>query len=595
MNAQTKPSKMCEAMMDSFRPYLEDQLTEGERATLDAHLENCPACSDALLEEEKVLCLLNKAYSQKRISDEFDVTANRRLLDRRNGVEGEFNDEPYEEEVPGAARLPFLESMMRSFGAAPWWILSGAFHALLLLLITLIGMAILRQTDQDMVILTDLAKQEKTEEIEEKKPRDVFKKPVPIEATEISEETPIVTHEEVEISDEVETDNNSEHSETFGEDGISDVFLGGSGTVAALGLGGGGGGAFGRPNGRGGRLRRAIAGGGGRATESAVDKGLEWLARKQEADGHWDTVKFNAGKKCDVSMTGLALLAFLGAGHTEKVGKYKENVQRAVAWLKSIQHDDGKYFLDGEASYGPGYHHSIAGMAMAEAAGMSRIADTKASAQKAIDYTIEKHQVGDGSDKGGFRYSPKSRTQDISVSGWFVMQLKSAKVAGLKVDPASFDGASKFIDSCEIKGNPNEPYSGHRYCYGPKRDARPRTTAIGCLARQFMGWKKEELQGGVEWFVEKGGLPSKRKYKHIDLYYVYYGTLCVFQQGGELWKKWNDDLKKILLDNQRKDGDEDGSWDPAGAYSNTWGRVGQTALAVLSLEVYYRYLPMYRE
>jgi hypothetical protein len=103
------------------------------------------------------------------------------------------------------------------------------------------------------------------------------------------------------------------------------------------------------------------------------------------------------------------------------------------------------------------------------------------------------------------------------------------------------------------------------------------------------------LQGGVEFFVQQGGVPNwDGNGGNVDLYYWYYGTLCVFQQGGDLWKRWNEALKKALTDNQRKGGDEDGSWDPVGAYSEYWGRVGQTALGCLCLEVYYRYLPLYK-
>ena len=111
-----------------------------------------------------------------------------------------------------------------------------------------------------------------------------------------------------------------------------------------------------------------------------------------------------------------------------------------------------------------------------------------------------------------------------------------------------------------------------------------------------MGWKREDLQGGVEWFVNQGGVPAwGANGGQVDLYYWYYGTLCVFQQGGDVWKRWNKAMKKALVDNQRQGGDEDGSWDPVGAYSQYWGRVGQTALGCLCLEVYYRYLPMYQE
>ena len=111
----------------------------------------------------------------------------------------------------------------------------------------------------------------------------------------------------------------------------------------------------------------------------------------------------------------------------------------------------------------------------------------------------------------------------------------------------------------------------------------------------MLGWKREELQRGVDWFVGKGGLPDWGiNGGSADLHYWYYGSLCTFQQGGDTWTKWNAALQKALVINQRKGGDEDGSWDPIGQYSEYWGRVGQTALACLCLEVYYRYLPLYR-
>jgi len=367
---------------------------------------------------------------------------------------------------------------------------------------------------------------------------------------------------------------------------------GGHGTGVGVDSGSGHG-SFGQRNG-GGRRLMVMRHGGSRGTESAVDLALKWLAGHQEADGHWDCTKYG-GKQADVATTGLALLAFLGAGHSEKVGQYKDNVRRACAWLRGIQREDGSYYKEGE-THGIGYHHSVAGLAMAEAAGMGRIPETIASAKKGISYSIDKHQQGEASDKKGWRYAPKSSTGDISVSGWFIMQLKSGKVAGLPVDPAGFDGAIKFLDSVEVKGNAGDPYSAHRYGYTSPENVGVRRTAIGCLGRQFLGWKKEDLQGGVEWFVNQGGVPEwGGNGGKVDLYYWYYGTLCVFQQGGDLWKRWNESMKKALVENQRKGGDDDGSWDPVGSYSEYWGRAGQTALGCLCLEVYYRYLPLYKE
>lgn len=510
-----------------------------------------------------------------------------------------FTEQQVQEEVQ-VENGGMFDAVSDTVGPAPWWVISGAFHGLLLLLVTLISMAIIRPSESDIIITTSLEKS-KPPEYDPKKPRDVFKTSVQAPEDGPVVEHPIVTHDEVEVSDHIETADDMDMQKANGDsqDAISDVPFGGVGFVAALGLGGGSGGSHGQ-RGEGGRRRLVIKGGGGQATESSVEAALRWLAKHQETDGHWDTKKYGSDQKTDTACTSLALLAFLGAGHTEKIGRYKENVKRAVTWLKSHQNADGLVFdqTDAGAHRGVGYPHAIAGMALAEAAGMANVPDTKASAQKAIDYSTKTHQQGEGYDKRGFRYKAKD-AGDLSVSGWYVMQLKSAKVAGLAVDQNSFDGAIKFLDSVERKGAGGDkgygPASVYSYMPGnPHEQTAHRLTAIGNLCRQFLGWKKEDLQASVSWFVEKGGVPSGWGEAETDLYYWYYGTLCTFQQGGDIWKQWNEAMKKTFCGNQRQGGDEDGSWDPVGSYSKEWGRVGQTAICVLCLEVYYRYLPMYK-
>ncbi|MGB9602725.1 MAG: hypothetical protein ACPMAG_08040, partial [Limisphaerales bacterium] len=59
------------------------------------------------------------------------------------------------------------------------------------------------------------------------------------------------------------------------------------------------------------------------------------------------------------------------------------------------------------------------------------------------------------------------------------------------------------------------------------------------------------------------------------------------------WENWNQRIKPILLSMQKRGGDDDGSWDPVGERGNQFGRAVATAFATLSLEVYYRYLPLY--
>lgn len=321
---------------------------------------------------------------------------------------------------------------------------------------------------------------------------------------------------------------------------------------------------------------------------------LSWLVRHQEADGSWDARKHGASVKSDTAVTGLALLAMLGAGHTERVGSYKETVRKAVAWLKSKQDADGMIWDstdDPAARRAKGYPCAIASLAMIEAAGMANIPETRASAQKALDY-ICAHQGSDG----GWRYSPKS-SGDLSVSGWFVMALKSARVCGFNVPPKNFERAIDFLNSMEVQepAQGGEPAcSRFKYTANDEHAASAhRLAAIGTVMHQFTGTKAEALMGTTEWFVEQGGVPQYgANGEKVDLYYWYYGSLATFQQSKvqpEIWKKWGDAMRTTLANSQCKLGDDHGSWAPAGAYSSEWGRVGQTALSTLCLETWYRY------
>ena len=562
-----------------------------------------------------------------------------------------MNDEHHDEDAAGleAAEPGQIEAVAdgdnTSFvhtltSQAPWWFVAVFFHILLFILANLIGAAIeLPDNTEPLVTVSALIRpneavkdEVKKEDVKSALASDRDTHPTDPNSKEMSNiEVPPDILAKAEIGDHFETINldRPDTHNAFGNPDAhmfhsvkgSDDAAGGGGSNGStledlIGAGGnsspgsgggwGGGvgtgvgndrgsgrGSFGSRNG-GGRKLMVKRHGGSKATENAVDSALRWLAYHQETDGHWDAKKYSSGEKTDSAVTGLALLAFLGAGHSEKVGEYKDNVKKAVAWLKSKQAENGLIWdkTDAGGHRGEGYPGAICSLAMAEAAAMANIPETRDAAQKAINYCTEIHQGGDGSDKLAWRYHPKMEG-DTSVTGWFVMAMKSAKVAGLNVNHASFDGAIKYLDSVEHKAAGGDPgYApASTYWYTIKDAHEPhRLTAIGCLCRQFLGWKKEDLQASVEGFVAKGGVPAwGGNGGSVDLYYWYYGTLCVFQQGGELWKRWNESMKTALTANQRKDGDDAGSWDPVGAYSTEWGRVGQTALGALCLEVYYRY------
>src|SRR5262249_35923056 len=63
--------------------------------------------------------------------------------------------------------------------------------------------------------------------------------------------------------------------------------------------------------------------------QEAISKGLDWLARQQFPDGHWEA----QGGQYPVAMTGLGGMAFLMEGSTIREGKYQQQIRKAVDWF----------------------------------------------------------------------------------------------------------------------------------------------------------------------------------------------------------------------------------------------------------------------
>jgi hypothetical protein len=338
------------------------------------------------------------------------------------------------------------------------------------------------------------------------------------------------------------------------------------------------------------RDKMLSAGGGNAASEAAVAKGLNWLVRTQnQADGRW-TLGQDAIND-DVAATGLALLPFLAAGQTHKAPKgekespYAKTVERGLNFLKTQQRSTGCFGNPdrGQMMYG----QAIATMAVCEAYGMTQDAGLKRTAQLALDYLVKaQHSVG------GFRYKP-GQAGDTSVTGWCLQALKSGYLAGLNVPRDTMTKVGNFLDTVQSQ-------AGGAYAYQPNRSPSPNMVAVGLLCRQYLGWgpKNPGLVTGIENLNKN--LPSKETAQRPDLgmYYFYYATQVAHFYGGEVWHKvWNPKIRDLLIETQDNspDAKRRGSWPPdKSTTGRSGGRHAITCLALLTLEVYYRHLPLYR-
>ena len=339
------------------------------------------------------------------------------------------------------------------------------------------------------------------------------------------------------------------------------------------------------------RLQAAAPFGATPQTEAAVAAALDWLARAQSPDGRWDADAHGAGREtrtlghdrhgagaqADTGVSGLALLAFLGAGETHLAGKHRERVQHGLEFLLASQASDGN--LAGNAElFAAMYCHGMATLALSEAYALTGDERLLAGLRRAIGYTIQSQHGG-----GGWRYQPYD-AGDMSQFGWQLMALKSAELGGLPIQEVTRGRMIRFLLSCSL--GKNRGLAGYR----PGDRASRTMTAESLVCRYFLAVENSEaaLEEAAAYILEDRPGGGQANY-----YYWYYATLAMFQRQGDDWRRWNAALTHVLLNRQRWDGAAAGSLDPDDLWGGYGGRVYSTALAALSLEVYYRYLPLH--
>lgn len=338
------------------------------------------------------------------------------------------------------------------------------------------------------------------------------------------------------------------------------------------------------------RLALLKAYGGTEKTEEAVAAGLRWLVRRQKKDGSWSLTKGyadGADAENREAATAMALLAFQGAGHLPSTSsQHSRVVDRGWRWLLRQQKDDGSFFSDGRRNH-RFYTDAMCTIALCELIGMTRKSEYTQQAQKAID-----HLVDNQTSRGGWKYTPKEGN-DLSVSGWVVMALKSGRMAGLSVPSEVFDNVTDFLDEDVGRAGGSQYVYEKSVMFNP--ELPPSMTAVGLLCRQYLGWPRDHapLRQGVDHILEH---PPEWINRRRDIYYWYYATQVCRHMGGDTWNLWNKQIREVLPANQVKRGPEEGSWSPVG---DRWGPMGgrlyQTCLSIYVLEVYYRHLPLYSE
>jgi len=321
--------------------------------------------------------------------------------------------------------------------------------------------------------------------------------------------------------------------------------------------------------------------GGSEDTEAAVARALKYLADNQQNDGRWTrfdtdlTPQKRLDEPHEMALTALATLCFLAADHTPIRGEHSATVGRALRFLLNHERSAGDFRGDG----GSMYDQAMVTVALAEAGIMAREPAYRSAAARAAKFIID----AQNGQTGGWRYTPMD-AGDVSVTGWQLLALCSAAKAGAKLDDAAIARAMQYLDRLSVGDN--------RVLARYQLDAQPTPsmTAHAVFGRMIFGrtLTQRQLDEASE-FVSR--TPPGKGEK--DYYRYYCTSLMLMQIQNDAWKRWNSAASAYLLKLQRDAGDAQGSWNPDDKWGKWGGRIYSTSMACLTLEVYYRYLPMY--
>ncbi len=327
--------------------------------------------------------------------------------------------------------------------------------------------------------------------------------------------------------------------------------------------------------------------------DEAVDRGLAFLQRQQEADGAWSISKGGAKHP---AITALGVMAFLSAGHVPGEGKYGETVEKGSRWVMKQQAQDGLIASDAAHEM---YHHGICTLMLAEVAGMTdgKLGqEVRDRLKKAITVVLKAQRNKDAAaHEGGWRYhvdqNRDNKTSDISCTGWQILSLRAAKDLGCDVPPEAIDRAVEFVKRCQITSSDNKDIEGG-FHYFPNNRLTSACTGTSILCLELCHKEKGHAPE-----AEKAGsyllnhIPAWGGNEGHFFYAIYYCSQAMFQLGDNYWDHFRPKFHRTLLDNQQKDS---GGWFGGDGEAQTYGPNYGTSMAILALTVEYRFLPIYQ-
>ncbi len=316
-------------------------------------------------------------------------------------------------------------------------------------------------------------------------------------------------------------------------------------------------------------------------TESAINRGLAYIAASQAPNGSFAgdrTGGANAG------ITALAALALLSGGHHPGKGKYGGVVAKAADYIisRGLANSPRGYLCSSPLQDGHSamYQHGFSALFLAELHGTLPSATHRVAVrdmlERSIALTIKAQNA-----KGGWRYSPEPRDDDVSVTVAHLMALRAAKNAGVFIDKSVVDKSVGYIKGCRMGDG------GYAYVKGPGGSSLfPRSAAavVGLFCAGI--YEGEYIERGLRYLMQYLPVPNRNIQQDMRPEHFYYGhyyaALAMWTAGGNYWSEWFPAIRNTLLAKREANN----------LWSDLFGPVYATAMACIILQLPNNYLPI---
>jgi hypothetical protein len=307
------------------------------------------------------------------------------------------------------------------------------------------------------------------------------------------------------------------------------------------------------------------------AAELAIDKGLAWLAERQNDDGSFGT----GPHRGNVGICGLCGMAFMTGGSTPGRGPYGHKIDRAVNYILANTQQSGFILEPGTASHGPMYNHGFATLFLAECYGMSSRGALREKLSKAVTLIVNAQNK-----EGGWRYYAKRDDADLSVTSCEVMALRAARNAGLHVPNETFQHAADYVKRCQNADG------GFVYMLSAGGESAFPRSAAALVALAGAGtYEGPEWTKGLDYLAQFQPAAGVTRLESYYEYGQYYAVQAMWLAGGQRWAAWYPAIRDELVARQRPDG----SWPPA-----DYGAEYATAMCLMVLQMPENQLPIFQ-